>query len=134
MGECPAIRSVRYVYQPMEALNLVVITNKASNILEERSSAAAQQNGSVARFESKLMRLAVASQTSDVLEDLETLRLLAKAWMTKSGLAVQIKFRLGRLIPSARFGFGLRPAVRSHVFLHCEKYSDICNSRREYFR
>ena len=79
------------------------------------------------------MRLAVASQTSDVLEDLETLRLLAKAWMTKSGLAVQIKFRLGRLIPSARFGFGLRP-VRSHVWLHCELYSDICNSRREYFR
>ncbi|CAE7886115.1 ARCN1 [Symbiodinium microadriaticum] len=74
----PVARSVRYVYQPMEALNLVVITNKASNILEERSSAAAQQNGSVARFESKLMRLAVASQTSDVLEDLETLRLLAK--------------------------------------------------------
>ena len=31
-------RSVRYVYQPMEAMHLVLVTNKASNILEAQGA------------------------------------------------------------------------------------------------
>ena len=46
LGKRAVIRSVRYVYQPMEALNLVVITNKASNI---QQCSNAQQIGLVAR-------------------------------------------------------------------------------------
>eukprot|EP00439_Symbiodinium_sp_Y106_P063845 s572_g9.t3 len=78
LGKRAVIRSVRYVYQPMEALNLVVITNKASNILEERSNAAMRSRLDLSHVVVDTCSAHVASQMSDVLEDLETLRLLAK--------------------------------------------------------
>ena len=92
-------------------MNLVVITNKASNILEERSNAAMRSRLDLSHVVVvDTCSAHVASQMSDVLEDLETLRLLAKAFDAKirAYSSKQVQAR------ASRFGSGLRAAARSY--------------------
>ena len=69
--------SVRYVYQPMEKLYMLLITTKVSQKTHLSLSKCIwlQQNDFTVKLKLKIV---VLFQTSNILEDLETLRLFAR--------------------------------------------------------